>query len=61
MLTRTLAASVLPRTGRLRAALPSRRTLVLRLADARRRSLLIQERTEAARARSIDRYRGGRR
>jgi hypothetical protein len=61
MLTRTLAASVLPRTGRLRAAIPSRRMLALRLTQARRRSLLIQERTEAARARSTDRYLKGRR
>ncbi len=56
MLTRTLAASVLPRGGRLRAALPSWRLLALRLTEAWQRSLMIQERAEAARARCTDRY-----
>ena len=56
MLTRTLAASVLPRGGRLRAALPSWRLLALRLTEAWQRSLMIQERAQAARARCTDRY-----
>lgn len=61
MLTRTLAASVLPRNGRLRAALPSWRQLALRLAHARRRSLLMQDRAEAVRARCTERHLDGRR
>jgi len=61
MLTRTLAASVLPRRGRMRAALPSWRMLAMRLSDARQRSLLMQERADAARARSTARYGNGRR
>jgi hypothetical protein len=61
MLTRTLAASVLPRSGRLRAAMPRGRMLVLRLDQARRRSLLMQERANAARERSTQRYLNGRR
>jgi hypothetical protein len=56
MLTRTLVASVLPRSGRLRAAMPSWRLLVLRLTEAWQRSLMMQERAEAARARNTDRY-----
>jgi len=61
MLTRTLAASVLPRGGRLRAAVPSWRLLALRLTEAWQRSLMVQERAEAARARSTERYGSGRR
>lgn len=56
MLTRTLAASVLPRSGRLRAAMPSWRLLALRLTESWQRSLMMQERVEAARARNTDRY-----
>ena len=56
MLTRTLAASILPRSGRLRAAMPSWRLLALRLTEAWQRSLMVQERAEAARARNTDRY-----
>lgn len=61
MLSRTLTASVLPRAGRLRAALPTWRSLLLRAADARQRSLLMQERAAAARARCTDRHGHGRR
>ena len=46
MLTRTLAASVLPRSGRLRAALPNLRRFGLRLTDPRQRSLLMQDRAD---------------
>ncbi|HEX3616178.1 MAG TPA: hypothetical protein VHU61_06550 [Solirubrobacteraceae bacterium] len=56
MLSRTLAASVLPREGRLRSALPSLRQVRLRLAEARHRSLLIQERMEADRVRRAKRH-----
>jgi hypothetical protein len=56
MLNRTLAASVLPRSGRLRAARPSWRALMARLGQARRRSLLIQERLEADRIRYAERH-----
>jgi hypothetical protein len=61
MLTRTLAATVWPGGGRLRAALPSWRALTLRLARTRQRSLLMQDRADAARARCTDRYLNGRR
>lgn len=62
MLNRTLAASVLPRSGRrLRAALPSWRMLALRLTEAWQRSLMMQERADEARARSTTRYGNGRR
>ena len=61
MLSRTLAASVLPRGGRLRATVPSWRTVRLRLTGVRRRSLLIQERAESARRRHTERYGYGRR
>ncbi len=61
MLTRTLAASVLPREGRLRAVLPVWRLLAVRLIEAWQRSLLIQERADAARARATERHRDGRR
>jgi hypothetical protein len=56
MLTRTLAASVMPREGRLRSALPSLRQIRRRLADARYRSLVIQERMEADRIRYAKRH-----
>jgi hypothetical protein len=61
MLTRTLAATVLPRGGRWRAALPSLSTVRLRLTATRQRSLLIQERVDRARARCNERYGYGRR
>jgi hypothetical protein len=61
MLNRTLAASVLPRSGRLRAAVPSLRQVRLSLMNSRRRSLLVQERVDRARARCNDRYGYGRR
>ena len=61
MLTRTLAASVLPSAGRLRAAMPIWRLLALRLIEAWQRSLLVQERADAARARHTERHRDGRR
>ncbi len=61
MLTRTQVASVLPRSGRLRAALPSWRLLALRLTEAWLRSLMMQERADAARARSTERYGNGQR
>jgi hypothetical protein len=56
MLTRIQAASVLPREGRLRSALPSLRQVWLRLARARYRSLMIQERMEADRIRYAERH-----
>lgn len=56
MLTRTLAASVLPREGRLRRLLPNLRRAWLRLAQARYRSLVIQERIEADRNRYAERH-----
>lgn len=56
MLNRTLAASVLPREGRLRSAIPSWSAIVRRLADARHRSLIIQERMEADRIRYAERH-----
>ena len=56
MLIRTQAASVLPREGRLRSALPSLRQVRLRLARARQRSLMIQERMEADRIRYAKRH-----
>lgn len=64
MLTRTLVASTLPRRGRLRPARPVRpslRTLLERVAVARQRSLLVQERVDAVRARSTERHNPGRR
>ena len=61
MLNRTLAASVLPRSGRLRAAIPSLRQVRLRLMSTRQRSLLVQERVDRARARCNARYGYGRR
>jgi len=61
MLSRTLVASVLPRTGRLRPARPSWRTLMVRLSDTRQRSLRIQERAAVHRARSSQTYLRGRR
>jgi hypothetical protein len=61
MLTRTQVASVLPRGGRMRAALPSWRVLALRLTEAWQRSLMMQERADAARARSTERYGNGHR
>jgi hypothetical protein len=60
MLTRTLAATVLPR-GRLRAALPSLSMVRLRLTTTRQRSLLVQERVDRARTRCNERYGYGRR
>jgi hypothetical protein len=60
MLNRTLAASVLPRSGRLRAVLPSLAKVGLSLATARRRSLLVQERVDRARARHYERHGYGR-
>jgi hypothetical protein len=56
MLTRIQAASVLPREGRLRSALPSLRQVRLRLAEARHRSLVIQQRMEADRIRYAKRH-----
>jgi hypothetical protein len=56
MFTRTLAASVLPRRGRLRSALPSWSTIFRRLAEARYRSLAIQQRMEADRIRYAERH-----
>lgn len=56
MLSRTMAASVLPREGRLRSAVPSWRAIVRRLAEARYRSLRIQERMEADRIRYAERH-----
>jgi hypothetical protein len=56
MLHRTLAASVLPRNGRWRTALPHWRTLTRRLAAARYRSLMIQERMDADRIRYAERH-----
>ena len=61
MLNRTLAGSVLPRGRRLRAALPSWRMLALRMTESWQRSLMMQERANAARARSTERYGNGRR
>jgi hypothetical protein len=61
MLNRTLTASVLPRSGRLRAALPSLRQVGLRLTNTRQRSLLVQQRVERARTRCNERYGYGRR
>jgi hypothetical protein len=61
MLHRTLAASVLPRNGRWRTVLPNWRTLTRRLAAARDRSLLIQERMDADRIRYAERHGHGRR
>ncbi|MDE3131830.1 MAG: hypothetical protein KGL16_11820 [Acidobacteriota bacterium] len=61
MLTRTLATSVLPRRSRLRATVPSLRAVGARLAVSRRRSLLMQERADGARARRTARYGYGRR
>ena len=61
MLNRTLAASVLPRSGRLRAAVPSLRQVRQRLAESRQRSLQVQDRVERARARCNERYIYGRR
>jgi hypothetical protein len=61
MLNRTLTASVLPRSGRLRAAVPTLRQVRLRLAATRQRSLLVQERVDRARTRCNERYGYGRR
>jgi hypothetical protein len=56
MLNRTLAVHLLPRGGRLRAAIPSWNAIVHRLAEARYRSLVIQERMEADRLRYAKRH-----
>ena len=61
MLNRTLAASVLPRQGRWRAAVPSLKQVRLRLIEGRQRSLLVQERVDRTRARCNERYGYGRR
>ncbi len=61
MLNRTLAASVLPRSGRLRAAVPNLRQVRLRLAKTRQRSMQVQDRVDRARARCTERYGYGRR
>lgn len=61
MCNRTPTASALPRGGRLRAVLPNLRTVRLRLPHPRRRSLLVQERVDRARARCNERYGYGRR
>jgi hypothetical protein len=61
MWNRTLAASVLPRGGRWRVVLPSLGGLRLSLAERRRRSLLVQERVDRARARCNERHGYGRR
>ena len=61
MLTRTLTASVLPRNGRLRAALPNLRAVRLQLDRSRRRSLRMQERADGVRARCTERHGYGRR
>jgi hypothetical protein len=61
MLNRTPTASALPRGGRLRAVLPNLGTVRLRLPRPRRRSLLVQERVDRARARCNERYGYGRR
>jgi hypothetical protein len=55
MLNRTMTASVLPREGRLRSVIPSWSAIFRRLADARYRSLMIQERIEADRIRYAER------
>ncbi|MGH2836123.1 MAG: hypothetical protein ACRDLT_14690 [Solirubrobacteraceae bacterium] len=56
MLTRSLTASVLPRRGRPRATTPRWRAALRRLEEARRRSLLIQQRMEADRIRYAERH-----
>jgi hypothetical protein len=56
MFTRTMSASVLPRRGRLRSAWPSWRKVARRFAEARYRSLVIQERMEADRIRYAKRH-----
>jgi len=61
MLNRTLTASVLPRTGRWRAAVPSLRQVRLRLTATRQHSLLVQERVDRARVRCNERHGYGRR
>ncbi len=61
MLTRTLAASVMPRGRRLRAAVPRWRSVRLHLAGSRRRSLLMQQRAEEHRTRYTERHGYGRR
>lgn len=61
MLNRTLAASVLPRSGRLQAAVPRLRQVWLRLVGTWQRSLEVQDRVERARARCNERYGYGRR
>jgi hypothetical protein len=53
------AASVLPRKGRLRSAIPSLGQVRKRLTKARYRSLLIQERMEADRIRYAKRHGNG--
>lgn len=61
MLTPMQATSALPRAGRVRVALPSWRAVRWQLSGARRRSLLVQERVDRARARCNERYGYGRR
>jgi hypothetical protein len=61
MFTRTLAASVLPRTGRLRAVVPSLRQVRSQLTAHRQRSLSVQDRVDRVRARCNERYGYGRR
>jgi hypothetical protein len=60
MLNRTMTASVLPRSGRWRAAVPSLRQVRLRLTASRERSLVMQERVDRARARCNERHGYGR-
>ncbi len=59
MLSRMLAASVLPRGGWPRSLRPGWRATLVMLANSRRRSLQIQERVERARARHIERHASG--
>jgi hypothetical protein len=54
-----MAASVLPRKGRLRSAQPSWRVIARRLNEARYRSLAIQQRMEADRIRYAKRHGNG--
>ncbi len=61
MLNRTLAASVLPRSGWRRAVIPNLRSVRLRLSDHRQRSLRVQDRVDRVRARCNERYGYGRR
>jgi hypothetical protein len=62
MLTRSLMTSVLPtERRRLRLWSPAVRVMIRRLWVVRRRSLLVQDRVDAARARCVERHMHGRR